>query len=153
MPIETSLFPMHVRFVQRYGLHIKQLTSSTDATEKLTSLIQRSNLSLQQQRHRPIQTALGNVHLNGMGCVVGSNCIVYSEEMFIALGNLIIFCKVNFVFQLKQICSRTPESTYDMTIDCNNTNEHLQTTRKPTGHNLPKTQSPLSLTPQYPLPI
>ena len=35
--------------------------------------------------------------------------------------------------------------------------EHLQTTRKPTGHNLPKTYSPLSLRPQcpprYTLPI
>ena len=42
------------------------------------------------------------------------------------------------------------QSTYGMTIDCNKTYAHLQTTRKPTGHNLPKTQSPLSLRPQYP---
>ena len=38
-----------------------------------------------------------------------------------------------------------------MTIDCNKTYRHLQTTRKPTGYNLPKTQSPLFLRPQYPL--
>ena len=36
----------------------------------------------------------------------------------------------------------SPQSTYNMTmtIDCNKTDEHLQTTRKPTGHNFPKTQ-------------
>ena len=37
-----------------------------------------------------------------------------------------------------------------MTTDCNKIYEHLQTTRKPTGHNLPKAQSQLSLKPQYP---
>ena len=47
----------------------------------------------------------------------------------------------------------TPKSTYDMTIDCNRTDEHLQTTRKQTVHNLPKIQSPLSLRPQTPNPI
>ena len=44
----------------------------------------------------------------------------------------------------------SPRSTYEMTIDCNKTDEHLQTTRKPTGHNLPKTQIPLLFRPQYP---
>ena len=44
----------------------------------------------------------------------------------------------------------SPQSTYDMTIDCNKIDEHLQTTRKPTGHNLPKTRSALSLRPRYP---
>ena len=37
-----------------------------------------------------------------------------------------------------------------MTTHCNKTYEHSQTTRKPTVHNLPKTQSSLSLRPQYP---
>ena len=35
----------------------------------------------------------------------------------------------------------SPQSTYDMTIDCDKTDEHLQTTRKQTGHNLPNTGS------------
>ena len=34
----------------------------------------------------------------------------------------------------------SPQSTYDMTTYYNKTDELLQTTRKPTGHNLPKTQ-------------
>ena len=41
----------------------------------------------------------------------------------------------------------SPQSTYDMTTDYNKTSELLQTTRKPTGHNLPKTQSSFSLRP------
>ena len=36
------------------------------------------------------------------------------------------------------------------TIDYCTTDEHSQTTRKPTGHNLLRTQSSLSLRPQYP---
>ena len=38
------------------------------------------------------------------------------------------------------------QSTWGMTIDCNKTYEHLQTARKPTGHNLPKTQSTFTQT-------
>ena len=34
----------------------------------------------------------------------------------------------------------SPQPTYDMTTDCNTPDEYLQTTRKPTGHNFPKTQ-------------
>ena len=34
----------------------------------------------------------------------------------------------------------SPQSTYDMTTDYNKSDKLLQTTRKPTGHNLPKTQ-------------
>ena len=37
-----------------------------------------------------------------------------------------------------------------MTTDYNETDGPLPTTRKQTGHNLQKTQSPLSLRPQYP---
>ena len=37
-----------------------------------------------------------------------------------------------------------------MTTDYNKTDGPLPTTRKQTGHNLQKTQSPLSLRPQYP---
>ena len=37
-----------------------------------------------------------------------------------------------------------------MTADCNRTDGPLPTARKQTGHNLQKTQSPLSLRPQYP---
>ena len=37
-----------------------------------------------------------------------------------------------------------------MTTDYNKTDGLLPTTRKQTGHNLQKTQSPLSLRPQYP---
>ena len=44
----------------------------------------------------------------------------------------------------------SPQSTYDMTTDYNKTDGHSQTTRKQTGHNLRKTQSPLSLRPPYP---
>ena len=44
----------------------------------------------------------------------------------------------------------SPQSAYDMTIDCNKTDEHSQITRKQTGHNSQKTQSPLSLRPPYP---
>ena len=44
----------------------------------------------------------------------------------------------------------SPQSTYGMTTDYNKTNELLETTRKLTGKNLPKTQRPLSLRPQYP---
>ena len=38
----------------------------------------------------------------------------------------------------------------DMTTDYNKTDGHSPTTRKLTGHNLRKTQSPLSLRPPYP---
>ena len=41
----------------------------------------------------------------------------------------------------------SPQSTYDMTTDYNKTDGHSPTTRKLTGHNLRKTQSPLSLRP------
>ena len=44
----------------------------------------------------------------------------------------------------------SPQLTYDMTTDYNKTDGPLQTTRKQTGHNLQKTQSPLSLRPPYP---
>ena len=43
-----------------------------------------------------------------------------------------------------------PQLTYDMTTDYNKTDGPLPTTRKQTGHNLQKTQSPLSLRPPYP---
>ena len=33
----------------------------------------------------------------------------------------------------------SPQSTYNTTTDCNKTDEHLLTTRKPTGHILRKT--------------
>ena len=42
------------------------------------------------------------------------------------------------------------QSTYNMTTDDNKTDKLVQTTRKPTGHNLLKTQSLLWLRPQYP---
>ena len=42
------------------------------------------------------------------------------------------------------------QSTYDMNTDCNKTDEHSQTTRKPTGHNIPKTQEFAFPRPQYP---
>ena len=44
-----------------------------------------------------------------------------------------------------------PQLTYDMTTDYNKTDGPLPTTRKKTGHNLQKKQSPLSLRPPYPL--
>ena len=44
----------------------------------------------------------------------------------------------------------SPQSTYDMTINCKKTYELLPTTGKTTGHNLQKTQSPLPLRPPYP---
>ena len=44
----------------------------------------------------------------------------------------------------------SPQLTYVMTTDYNKTDGLLQTTRKPIGHNLSKTQSPLSLRSQYP---
>ena len=44
----------------------------------------------------------------------------------------------------------SPQLTYDMTTDYNKTDGPLPTTRKQTGHNLQKTQSPLSLRPPYP---
>ena len=46
----------------------------------------------------------------------------------------------------------SPQSIYDMTIDCNKTDEHLQTTRKPTGHNLPDTESAFAQTTITPPP-
>ena len=44
----------------------------------------------------------------------------------------------------------SPHSTYDMTIDCNKTDDHLHTTRSPTGLNLSKTHSPFLLRPPFP---
>ena len=44
----------------------------------------------------------------------------------------------------------SPQLTYDMTTDYNKTDGLSPTTRKLTGHNSRKTQSPLSLRPPYP---
>ena len=44
----------------------------------------------------------------------------------------------------------SPQLTYDMTTYYNKTDGHSPTTRKLTGHNSRKTQSPLSLRPPYP---
>ena len=46
--------------------------------------------------------------------------------------------------------SSSPQLTYDMTTDYNKTDGLSPTTRKLTGHNSRKTQSPLSLRPPYP---
>ena len=46
--------------------------------------------------------------------------------------------------------SSSPQLTYDMTTDYNKTDGHSPTTRKLTGHNWRKTQSPHSLRPPYP---
>ena len=43
----------------------------------------------------------------------------------------------------------SPQLTYDMTTDYNKTDGHSPTTRKLTGHNSQKTQSPISLRPPY----
>ena len=47
-------------------------------------------------------------------------------------------------------CPYLPQLTYDMTTDYNKTDGLLPSTRKQIGHNLQKTQSPLSLRPPYP---
>ena len=44
----------------------------------------------------------------------------------------------------------SPQLTYDMTTYYNKTDGLSPTTNKPTGHNLRKTQSPVSLRPPYP---